>query len=657
MSDLRLSLSAHTVLPLDTTPSVWWPSLQLTTTTSPTAGLLCDTHLVLSAGSRWAGFSLRLGLPLVLSGLCVSLCGLVLLAVWVILLHKVWLFPIPTRLRHTYRNTDNTPTSADWRSMATADARWPRRIGVRCGQGHGLTYDAGTWVRRKQDSKAPEIAACSSIWYWRVSRGKLALTMRFEPLRGLAVVFTGVKQEQWGLVHDAGPSAEAPPSKCPRVTGRNPFEPQVGAMSAYTSNVNLRALLWANNSVTINNLEEELQHQSSCGWMLNDWDIPVCDDDAECSICDAHTDHFVARLSRADDDNVDEAQGGSSAEEDEQGRNDSASPGSDSESEEVQEKSVLMKKLLRLRDLRARERAYKSDEPDNLQGMMSLIDEEKDTLHKSLQSLTQAHNELQTRHKAALDEIEVLKQQLSTMSAVPTSLPEAVSAIPASLPLAVSAIPTNPPVATPVIPTFSHAEWLAMKMPPPSTSPQLLACWLQCQEHTGLNGVHVCGPHWDIDLRDLRGYREVMSRVPEMRKTSGSTDRHNHQHCIFAILGFLAIPGRYAELLHADKCAVANQVQYSPLSLQQGPMDLAVSRLLAAQGLTVPVADNAWQYAYRYIKSVAEDQSVHNARTDSAQKLLANAKVRLRYSPPPVGLKSLEEDRFQRPSDLPNKHL
>ncbi|KAF8179259.1 hypothetical protein K438DRAFT_2177273 [Mycena galopus ATCC 62051] len=479
-------------------------------------------------------------------------------------------------------------------------------------------------------------------------------------------------------IQDAGPSAEAPPSKRPRVTGRNPFEPQVAAMSAYTSNVNLRALLWANNSVTINNLEEELRHQSSCGWTLNEWDIPVCDDDAECSICDAHTDHFVARLSRADDDNVDEAQGGSSAEEDEQGRNDSASPGSDSESEEVQEKSVSMKKLLRLRDLRARERAYKSDEPDNLQGMMvaltfdklraeadrdaansrwSLIDEEKDTLHKLLQSLTQAHDELQTRHKAALDEIEVLKQRLSTMSAVPTSLPEAVSTIPASPPVVVSAIPTSPPVATPEIPTFSHAEWLAMKMPPPSASPQLLACWLQFQEHTGLNGVHVCGPHWDVDLRDLRGYREVMSRVPEMRKTSGSADRRNRQHCIFAILDVLAVPGRYAELLHADKCAVATQVQYSPLSLQQGPTDLAVSRLLAAQGLTVTVADDAWQYAYRYIKSVAEDQSVHNARTDAAQKLLANAEARLRYSPPPVGLKSSEEDRFQRPSDLPNKRL
>ncbi|KAF8192843.1 hypothetical protein K438DRAFT_1762149 [Mycena galopus ATCC 62051] len=117
---------------------------------SPTAGLLCNAHLVLSAGSRWAGFSLRLGLPLVLSGLWVSLCELVLLAVWVILSHKVWLFPIPTRLRHTYRNTDSTPMSADWRGMARADARWPRRIGMRCGQGHGLTSDAGARVRRKQ---------------------------------------------------------------------------------------------------------------------------------------------------------------------------------------------------------------------------------------------------------------------------------------------------------------------------------------------------------------------------------------------------------------------------------------------------------------------------------------------------------------------------
>ncbi|KAF8180505.1 hypothetical protein K438DRAFT_1976697 [Mycena galopus ATCC 62051] len=209
-------------------------------------------------------------------------------------------------------------------------------------------------------------------------------------------------------------------------------------MSAYTSNVNLRALLWANNTVTIDNLEAELRHQS-CGWTLNEWDIPVCEEDAECSICEGYTDHFLARLSRADTDSADEAQGGSSAEDEELGRKDSASPGSDSELEEVQEKSMSMKKLLRLRDLRARERSYKSEDPNNLQGMMvalnfdklraeadrdtansrwSMVEMEKDTLQASLQTLTQAHDELQTHHKAALDELQILKQRLSNFAMV-----------------------------------------------------------------------------------------------------------------------------------------------------------------------------------------------------------------------------------------------
>ncbi|KAF8186849.1 hypothetical protein K438DRAFT_1765030 [Mycena galopus ATCC 62051] len=491
-------------------------------------------------------------------------------------------------------------------------------------------------------------------------------------------------------IQDAGPSAEAPPSKRPRITGKNPFEPQLAAMSAYTSNVNVRALLWANNTVTMDNLEEELRQQSSCGWTLNDWDVPVCDDDAECSICDAHTRHFLARLARDDDDDsADEAQIRSSPEEDER----STSPGSDSESDKVQEKSVSIKKLLRLRDLRARKRAYKSDEPDNLQGMMvalafdklraeadrdtansrwALIDKEKDALHESLQTLTQAHDELQTHHKAALDELEVLKQRLSTMSAIPTNPPVAAapalamsatgstSAVSTTPPLAGFSIPTSAPIHPPTIPTFSfsfsHAEWLAMKMPPPSAAPQLLACWLQFQEHTGLRGVRLCGPHWDVDLRDLRGYREIMSRVPEMRKNSGRTDRRDRQRCILAILDVLALPRRYSELLSADRCAVATEVRYYPLSLQQGQQDLAVSRLLAAQGLTVEVADDAWQYAYRYIKSIAEDRSVRNAKTDAAQNLLANVEARLRGGPPP-GLKSEEEDRFRRPSHLPNKRL
>ncbi|KAF8179255.1 hypothetical protein K438DRAFT_1768976 [Mycena galopus ATCC 62051] len=483
-------------------------------------------------------------------------------------------------------------------------------------------------------------------------------------------------------IQDAGPSAEDPPSKRPRIAGKNPFERQVAAMSAYTSNVNLRALLWANNTVMINNLEQELQ-QSSCGWTLNDWDVPVCDEDAECSICDTHTRHFLGRLGRADDDSANDSFGGLSAEEEDR----SASPGSDSESDEVQEKSLWMKKLLRLRDLRARERAYKSDEPDVLQGMMvaltfdqlraeadrdaanshwSLIDKEKDALHESLRTLTQTHDDLQTRHNATLDELEVLKRQISTMSAIPTTLPMATPAIAmiasastlaisASPPLAASAVPPSP-INAPAIPAFSHAEWLAMKMPPPSASPQLLACWLQFQEHTGLNGVRLCGPSWDVDLRDLRGYKEVMGRVPEMRKNSGVTERRNRQRCIFAILDVLALPGRYAELLRADKCAVATQVRYSPLSLQQGQQDLAVARLLAAQGLTVAVADDAWQYTYGYIKSIAVDQSVHKARSDAARKLLGNIEARLGDAPP-VGLKSSEEDRFLRPSLLPNKRL
>ncbi|KAF8172371.1 hypothetical protein K438DRAFT_1772731 [Mycena galopus ATCC 62051] len=462
-------------------------------------------------------------------------------------------------------------------------------------------------------------------------------------------------------IQDAGPSAEDPPSK--------------------------------------HNLEAELRHQS-CGWTLNEWDIPVCEEDAECSICESYTDHFLARLSRADTDSADsadEAQGGSSAEDEELGRKDSASPGSDSELEEVQEKSVLMKKLLRLRDLRARERSYKSEDPNNLQGMMvalnfdklraeadrdtansrwSMVEMEKDTLQASLQTLTQVHDELQTHHKAALDELQVLKQRLSkltesalaAMSAIPTSPPMAAepaitmsapvstSAVFTILPFAGSPIPTSAPILTPTIPTLSHAEWLAMKMPHPSAAPQLLACWLQFQEHAGLRGVHVCGPHWDVDLRDLRGYKEIMSRVPEMRKNSGCTDRRDRQRCILAILDVLALPHRYSELLSADRCAVATEVRYYPLSLQQGQQDLAVSRLLAAQGLTVAVADDAWQYAYRYIKSIAEDRSVRNATTDAARNLLANIEARLRDGPPP-GLKSEEEDRFRRPSHLPNKRL
>ncbi|KAJ7829190.1 hypothetical protein B0H14DRAFT_3144057 [Mycena olivaceomarginata] len=112
------------------------------------------------AGSHWAGYSLRLGLLLVLSGaLGVSLCGLVLLA------HD----------SDAKRNKDDMQTSADWRTEH-GDGRRVMLGRLACDTG-GRRAMAADWrcVRvgeeRERGQVAGQAAACSSVWDRRASPG------------------------------------------------------------------------------------------------------------------------------------------------------------------------------------------------------------------------------------------------------------------------------------------------------------------------------------------------------------------------------------------------------------------------------------------------------------------------------------------------------
>ena len=53
---------------------------------------------------------------------------------------------------------------------------------------------------------------------------------------------------------------------------------------------------------------------------------------------------------------------------------------------------------------------------DRAKAAWAILDAETDDLRKSLQAMNEAYNELQTRHRAALEEIEVLKQPVGKIS-------------------------------------------------------------------------------------------------------------------------------------------------------------------------------------------------------------------------------------------------
>ncbi|KAJ7433913.1 hypothetical protein B0H11DRAFT_2259006 [Mycena galericulata] len=162
--------------------------------------------------------------------------------------------------------------------------------------------------------------------------------------------------------------------------------------------------------------------------------------------------------------------------------------------------------------------------------------------------------------------------------------------------------PAAPPAALdPVI-----AEWERfnqMTRPVCSDPPELIAQFLQYHEETNFRGIPLYGPAYTVDLRDVRGYRQVMGRAPPKRRSS---EGDYTAECITRVLQILAIPGKYARLLQKANIVVAPEEDLSPCPWGTSPADLPdadVARLLAQSGLTTLVADDSWQFCRNFIQS------------------------------------------------------
>ncbi|KAJ7272664.1 hypothetical protein B0H12DRAFT_1066906 [Mycena haematopus] len=466
------------------------------------------------------------------------------------------------------------------------------------------------------------------------------------------------------LIQQTAPFSDQPPHKRPR-----PEPPQrkrtFAAMMTQPrwEQTNLRTLLWLNDERTIGDLQAELEAQFL--WHLDETlNLPVCRDEERCGICERYLRHVTLRRDRADDeepgseeealinDNKGSEDDGTGDEAD-----DDAMEGSQSESGSTEEiKSEGMRKLFRLRDLIARRDSFDADDDERamgqLEGMMSTLQTDKlradadcahanagwavaqaelEALKKSHDALTSTHQELMARYQSTVDENTALKKQLQ--SALASCVWQC--------------------------PDLSAAEWLAMQKPTPHDL-QLLACWLQFHEHIVLPGVPL-HDHYAIDLRDLRGYREVTARLPKSTAKASKPERVHRQRCLMAIIKVLAVPGRYSELVHINNYAIAAGVLYSPLLLQETSTEEDVAHGLASQGLTTATADDAWQYSYNIVLLTA-DSPPHGTDTggaikDEAVSLRTRIKAKLDSSPKPAGINPPAQDKFARPQNLPYKRV
>ncbi|KAJ7029167.1 hypothetical protein C8F04DRAFT_1265229 [Mycena alexandri] len=184
-----------------------------------------------------------------------------------------------------------------------------------------------------------------------------------------------------------------------------------------------------------------------------------------------------------------------------------------------------------------------------------------------------------------------------------------------------------------------------MQRPQPADNPLRIAHFLQHNEETNFKGIPTSGPEWVIDMRDVRGYREVASRVPAKSKTETTQARFYRSRCLTRVLEVLAVPGKYSHLLSTANKQVSLVASLTPCVFGERPESLSeadVAVLLADKGLTVSSADDSWQFCYKYLAAHATQQDL-----TTTSQILALWRTISTASPPP-GLNPPDADRYAR---------
>ncbi len=209
-------------------------------------------------------------------------------------------------------------------------------------------------------------------------------------------------------------------------------------------------------------------------------------------------------------------------------------------------------------------------------------------------------NGARTELAAAREEIARLSQQLANMdSARPRKKPATSAAHSNSA--SYRGISPHPDRSVEERPRDSLHT---MPRPGPTEDPFLIAQYLQHHEETGFKGIPLSRPSWVVDMRDVRGYRQVMSRVLPKTKNEAKNVSFHRACCLVRVLGVLAVPGRYQSLLQEAQIPISSTDSLTPCDFGPDPLmhaDSHVAGLLAKHGMTVQIADDSWQFCHRYL--------------------------------------------------------
>jgi hypothetical protein len=192
-----------------------------------------------------------------------------------------------------------------------------------------------------------------------------------------------------------------------------------------------------------------------------------------------------------------------------------------------------------------------------------------------------------------------------------------------------------------------------MSRPTALDTPERIAQYLQFNEDRDFKGIPVCGPNWIIDMRDVRGYKQVMARLPPKVRGQPADERMYFGKCLTRVLSVLAIPGKYASILHETNTVIADAEQLIPCDFGKDPVALSdadVAVLLAERGMSVAAAADAWQFCINYVKSQVQkpDSFIYHHLMVRIMESATSANVA-----PPPGLHSIQEDQY--PRTVPSK--
>ncbi|KAJ7438698.1 hypothetical protein B0H11DRAFT_1935133, partial [Mycena galericulata] len=189
-----------------------------------------------------------------------------------------------------------------------------------------------------------------------------------------------------------------------------------------------------------------------------------------------------------------------------------------------------------------------------------------------------------------------------------------------------------------------------MKKPTADDPPESLARWLQFNKSAVIKGVTV-SEAGTVDLRDVRGYHQVMTRLPLEKRGN----RANHYaRCVTSVLRVLTVPGRYADGLQKTAATIAGRPSLTPCAFTGARLsDSDVVVLLAAKGLTAAAADDAWQFCYKFVNAQAQQPDPPVSQSDM-HDILRDASEVIKTRGQPLGIRPAHEDEFPK-IDIPKR--